>query len=160
MNGGGISLAKGRFLALLAAPTMRTPVAASAQSVAPGEPSARAPIAIAENSGEVKPNPDKLAPSAEAAPLTPPAPAVTVVPPASNPVPAATAATPEPTATVATPTQPDQQAAPMPAYTGKDLVKAPIATSLSTADAAIAEKLRDLLANKSSRHLARKNERD
>ena len=159
MNRQRISLAEGTFLALLAATTMLTPVSASAQSVAPGEPSARAPIAIAENSGEAKPNPDKLVPSAESAPLPAPAadaksaaplaPAVTVVPP-----------TPEPTTTVATPAQPEQQAAPAPVYTGKDLVKAPIATSLSTADAAIAEKLRDLLANKSGRYLDRKNERD
>ena len=168
MNRHGISLAGGTFLALLAATTMLTPVP-SAQSIAPGEPSARAPIAIAQNSAEAKPNPDKLAPvpettrpppPADVKGVTPPAPAVTVVPPTPNPIPAATAATPEPTATAATPTQPEQQAAPVPAYTGKDLVKAPIATSLSTADAAIAEKLRDLLANKSGRYLERKNERD
>src|SRR5262249_38207981 len=39
-------------------------------------------------------------------------------------------------------------------------VKAPIATSLSGADAPIAERIRDLLANKSTRYLDRKNERD
>src|ERR1700687_2722922 len=101
MNRQRISLAEGTFLALLAATTMLTPGSASAQSVAPGEPSARPPIAIAENSGEAKPNPDKLVPSAESAPLPAPAadaksaaplaPAVTVAPP-----------TTEPTATVAT----------------------------------------------------------
>ena len=49
MNRQGISLAEGTFLALLAATTMLTPVTVSAQSIAPGEPSARAPIAIAQN---------------------------------------------------------------------------------------------------------------
>jgi L,D-transpeptidase YcbB len=170
MNRQGISLAEGTFLALLAATTMLTPVTVSAQSIAPGEPSARAPIAIAQNAGEVKPNIDKLVPSPEIAPLTPPAteikgatppaPAVTVVPPTPNPIPPTTTATTEPTTPVATPTPPEQQAAPLPVYTGKDLVKAPIATWLSTADAATAEKLRDLLANKSGRYLDRKNERD
>src|ERR1700730_8973087 len=172
MNRQGISLAEGTFLARLAATTMLTPVSASGQSIAPGEPSARMPIAIAENSGEAKPNIDKLVPVPEAANVppptiadvkgaTPPAPAVTVVPPTPNPVPASAEATPmEPAAPAVTPTQPEQQAAPAPVYTGKDLVKAPIATSLSTADAAIAEKLRDLLANKSGRYLDRKNERD
>jgi hypothetical protein len=56
--------------------------------------------------------------------------------------------------------QPEQQAAPAPAYTGKDLVKASIATSLSAADSAIAERVRDLLASKSGRYLERKSERD
>jgi L,D-transpeptidase YcbB len=172
MNRHGFSLAEGTFLALLAATTMLTPVAASAQTVAPGEPSARAPIAIAQNSAEAKPNIDKLIPVPETANVppptiadikeaTPPAPAVTVVPPTPNPVPASAEATPlEPAAPAVTPAQPEQQAAPVPAYTGKDLVKAPIATSLSTADAAIAEKLRELLASKSGRFLDRKNERD
>ena len=150
-----ISLVEGTFLALLAATTMLTPAAVSAQSVPPGEPSARAPIAIAQNS-EAKPH-ERLAATPEGAPLpatgetksaVPPAPAVTVVPPA------------EPAAPAATPVEPPQQAAPVPAYTGRDLVKAPIATSLSAADAVIAEKLRDLLANKSGRYLDRKNERD
>ena len=172
MNRHGISLAAGTFLALLAATTMLTPVAASAQSIAPGEPSARAPIAIAQNSAEAKPNIDKLIPVPETANVTPPtasditgvtppAPAVTVVPPTPNPVTASAEATPlDPAAPAATPAAPEQQAAPMPVYTGKDLVKAPIASSLSTADAVIAEKLRDLLANKSGRYLDRKNERD
>ncbi len=168
MNRHGISLAGGTFLALLAATTMLTPVAASAQSIAPGEPSARAPIAIAQNSAEAKPNPvvpvpeaANATPPADAKGAPPPAPAVTVVPPTPNPVAATAEATPmEPTAPAAAPPQPEQQAAPVPAYTGKDLVKAPIATSLSTTDAAIAEKLRDLLAGKSGRYLDRKNERD
>jgi murein L,D-transpeptidase YcbB/YkuD len=172
MNRHGISLAEGTFLALLAATTMLTPVAVSAQSIAPGEPSARAPIAIAQNSAEAKSNIDKLVPVPEAANVPPPtaadikgvtplAPAVTVVPPTPNLVPATAEATPLDSGTPAvTPVQPEQQAAPMPAYTGKDLVKAPIATSLSTADAAIAEKLRGLLADKSGRYLDRKNERD
>ena len=67
MNRQRISLAGGTFLALLAATTMLTPVSASAQSVAPGEPSARAPIAIAQNAAEAKPNIDKLVPVPEAA---------------------------------------------------------------------------------------------
>ncbi len=82
---------RARFWPLLAATTMLTPVAASAQSIAPGEPSARAPIAIAQNSAEAKPNIDKLIPVPETANVTaahrrrhqgptPPAPAVTVVP--------------------------------------------------------------------------------
>src|SRR6266849_316995 len=62
MNRHGISLAEGTFLALLAATTMLTPAAVCAQSVAPGEPSARAPIAIAQNSAEAKANIDKLVP--------------------------------------------------------------------------------------------------
>jgi murein L,D-transpeptidase YcbB/YkuD len=172
MNRHGISLAEGTFLALLAATTMLTPVAVSAQSIAPGEPSARATIAIAQNSAEAKSNIDKLVPVPEAANVPPPtaadikgvtplAPAVTVVPPTPNLVPATAEATPLDSGTPAvTPVQPEQQAAPMPAYTGKDLVKAPIATSLSTADAVIAEKLRGLLADKSGRYLDRKNERD
>jgi len=172
MNRHGISLAEGTFLALLAATTMLTPAAVCAQSAAPGEPSARAPIAIAQNSAEAKANIDKLVPvpdttnvppptTADITGATPPAPAVTIAPPTPNPVPASAEATPlDPVAPAVTPAQPEQQAAPLPVYTGKDLVKAPIATSLSAADAAIAEKLRDLLANKSVRYLDRKNERD
>src|SRR5712691_87024 len=172
MNRHGISLAEGTFLALLAATTMLTPAAVCAQSVAPGEPSARALIAIAQNSAEAKANIDKLVPvpdttnvppptAADITGATPPAPAVTVAPPTPNPVPASAEATPlDPAAPAVTPAQPEQQAAPPPVYTGKDLVKAPLATSLSAADAAIAEKLRDLLANKSVRYLDRKNERD
>jgi murein L,D-transpeptidase YcbB/YkuD len=43
--------------------------------------------------------------------------------------------------------------------TGKDLVKAPIASNLSVADAAVAEKIRDLLATKADRYFGRKAER-
>ncbi|HXY89450.1 MAG TPA: murein L,D-transpeptidase, partial [Xanthobacteraceae bacterium] len=97
----------------------------------------------------------------EAQGATPPAPAVTVVPPTPNSAAVTAETSPlEPVAPVAAPAQPEPPAAPLPAYTGKDLVKAPIAASLSAADAAIAEKLRDLLANKSGRYLERKNERD
>jgi murein L,D-transpeptidase YcbB/YkuD len=169
MDRQGISLAEGTLLALLAATTMLTPLAASAQSAAPGEPSARAPIAVAQGTAEAKPSIDKLVPvpqpanvppptAADVKEATPAAPAVTIAPPTPNP----TTAEAEPAAPAVTPTQPEppQQAGPVPAYTGKDLVKAPIATSLSAADAAIAEKLRDLLANRSARYLDRKNERD
>ena len=95
MNRHGISLAEGTFLALLAATTMLTPAAVCAQSVAPGEPSARAPIAIAQNSAEAKADIDKLVPvpdttnvppptAADITGATPPAPAVTVTPPATT----------------------------------------------------------------------------
>src|SRR5579871_4227751 len=154
MNRQGISLAEGTFFALLAATTMLTSAAVSPQSIAPGEPYARAPIAIAQQ------NPAETKPATEVKETTPVAPAVTVAQPTPNPVTPSTATPVEPTTAVTPPTQPEQQAAPIPAYTGKDLVKAPIATSLSTADAAIAEKLRGLLADKSSRYLDRKNERD
>ena len=86
MNRHGISLAAGTFLALLAATTMLTPVAVSAQSIAPGEPSARAPIAIAQNSAEAKPNIDKLIPVPETANVTPPTAADTNKPCATAPV--------------------------------------------------------------------------
>ena len=72
MNRHGFSLAEGTFLALLAATTMLTSVTASAQTVAPGEPSARAPIAIAQNSAEAKPNIDQLVPVPDTATVPPP----------------------------------------------------------------------------------------
>ncbi len=43
--------------------------------------------------------------------------------------------------------------------TGKDLVKAPVASNLAPADAAVAEKIRDLLATKGDRYFSRKAER-
>ncbi len=55
--------------------------------------------------------------------------------------------------------QPATAAQPETALTGKDLVKAPLAASLASADAVIAEKLRDLLALRGERYFSRKNER-
>jgi murein L,D-transpeptidase YcbB/YkuD len=43
--------------------------------------------------------------------------------------------------------------------TGKDLLKAPLAANLSPEDSAMAERLRDLLANRADRFISRKNER-
>ena len=43
--------------------------------------------------------------------------------------------------------------------TGKDLIKAPLATSLATADQGIAEKLRETLAGKAERFLSRREDR-
>src|SRR5438477_6073283 len=118
MNRHGISLFESTFWALLIATTVLTPVAVSAQSIPPGEPSARAPIAIAQNSAEVKPNIDKLIPVPDTANVppptladikdaTPPAPAVTVAPPTPNPIPASAEAPAldpaAPTATLALP---------------------------------------------------------
>ena len=57
------------------------------------------------------------------------------------------------------PAQPATAARPETAPTGKDLVKAPLAASLASADAVIAEKLRDLLALRGERYFNRKNER-
>ncbi len=179
-------LAGASILALLSSGIILTPAIVSAQSIAPGEPSARAPIALAQTSAEAKPNIDKLIPVPEEINVPPPgpadigimpsptAPAVTVAPPTPNPAPtpevtstAAPAATPV-TATTGTPApsviptpQPDTAAAPAtPAYTGKDLSKAPIATTLAATDAAIAEKIRDLLVAKSAKYQDRKKERD
>ena len=94
----------------------------------------------AQNSAEVKPNIDKLIPVPDTANVppptladikdaTPPAPAVTVAPPTPNPIPAsAEAPALDPAAPTATLALPEQPAPPTPTYTGKDLVKAPLAT--------------------------------
>src|SRR6185295_5371011 len=174
----GKLLAGASILALLSSGIILAPVIVSAQSVAPGEPSARAPIALAQTSAEAKTNIDKLVPVPEEANVTPPgpadignvslpsAPSVTVVTPTPNPAPAVDSNPPAATASVPAPStaaapQPETNVAPPPpAYVGKDLSKAPIATSLSTTDAAIAEKIRDLLATKSTKYQDRKKERD
>ena len=72
-----------------------------------------------------------------------------------NEAPAAAA----PAATAVTPDVAPVDAATLKSLTGKDLVKAPIASNLSAADAAVAEKLRDLLATKGDRFFSRKGER-
>jgi murein L,D-transpeptidase YcbB/YkuD len=179
-------LAGASILALLGSSIVLMPASVSAQTIAPGEPSARAPIALAQTSVEAKPNIDKLIPVPEEANVPPPglsdvgsapvptAPAVTVAPPTPNPTaapeitsttpPAAapvTATTGAPTPSAAATPQTDTAVAPAsPAYTGKDLSKAPIATSLAASDAAVAEKVRDLLAGKSAKYQDRKKERD
>jgi murein L,D-transpeptidase YcbB/YkuD len=102
-------------------------------------------------------------------PIPPPAAADKAEPakaePSTTATPKAEPAKPE---TATAPAKPQPAAAPVEKasvpvpptdFTGKDLVKAPIATSLSAADLPIAEKLRDLLASKGDRYFSRKNER-
>jgi murein L,D-transpeptidase YcbB/YkuD len=104
---------------------------------------------------------------------TSPAPVTTAsTPPAAAPAPAATApATPAPTAAEKPqePPLPVETAKPSAPVTpdgvdvktlaGKDLIKAPIAAGLAAEDVAVAEKLRDLLANRGDRYFSRKGER-
>ena len=166
-------LAGASILGLFGSSIILAPTTIFAQAIGPGEPSARAPIALAQTSVEAKPNIDALVPVPEAANVPPPgpsdvgsvaaptAPAVTVAPPSPNPSPGPeVTSTTTPAANAAT-AQPETAAVPAaPAYTGKDLSKAPISTSLAAPDAAIAEKIRDALVSKSSRYLDRKKERD
>ena len=81
----------------------------------------------------------------------------TAAAPAATPAPAAatTANAPAPAATTEAAIDP----AVLKTLTGKDLVKAPVASNLTAADTAVAEKIRDLLANKAERYFGRKNER-
>ncbi len=78
--------------------------------------------------------------------------------PAATPAASAPAAA-APAAPVAADAAPAIDPAVLKTLTGKDLVKAPIASNLSAADAAVAEKLRDLLATKADRYFSRKTER-
>ncbi len=123
-----------------------------------GSPAISAPMTEQEIEAAVPvPEPADVAPPS-AADLAPPKPATApaVAAPAA-PAPATTATvTP---ATAAPEAAPALDPAVIKTLTGKDLVKAPIASNLSTADAAVAEKLRDLLATKAERFFGRKNER-
>jgi len=166
-------LAGASVLGLFGSGIILAPTTIFAQAIAPGEPSARAPIALAQTSVEAKPNIDALVPVPEAANVPPPgpsdlgsvaaptAPAVTIAPPSPNPSPGPEVTSTTPPAGNAITAQPEAAAVPAaPAYTGKDLSKTPISTSLTAPDAAIAEKIRDALVSKSSRYLDRKKERD
>ncbi len=63
------------------------------------------------------------------------------------------------TASTLAPAQPATAAQPDAPLTGKDLVKAPLATTLASSETVVAEKLRDLLALRGERYFNRKNER-
>jgi murein L,D-transpeptidase YcbB/YkuD len=96
--------------------------------------------------------------SATTATTTPPAPATPAAtspaeaPPAPAPVSRTASTSPEATFTVTKPEVPASTPGAKP-LTGKDLIKAPIATNLASFDASIAEKLRELVANKLGQYL-------
>lgn len=92
------------------------------------------------------------------APAEASAPANTAAP-ANAAAPAASASAPAANAPATAEAAPAIDPAVVKTLTGKDLVKAPIAPNLAAADAAVAEKIRDLLANKADRYFSRKNER-
>jgi murein L,D-transpeptidase YcbB/YkuD len=178
------------FIAVLAAGILLAPAPSLAQKVNPGEPYARAPITLAQAPSEAKPEEkaedkqaiDKLVPMPEAAkvdlpaasdvgsaPLPanasvskPEAPAVTVVAPAepAKDTAPATTATVDP-APAAAQTKSEPSPAPA-AAAATDTPAAPVATApaLSAADQAVADKLKDLLAARSSKYLDRKGERE
>ena len=73
--------------------------------------------------------------------------------PAPNAAPAEAASTPD------TPAEPQLSAEEIQKLTGKDLVKAPIASTLATADHGIATKLRDVLATRADRFFDRREDR-
>jgi murein L,D-transpeptidase YcbB/YkuD len=75
----------------------------------------------------------------------------------ATPAPDAMPATPAPTAASEPATGPSPEE--IKKLTGKDLIKAPLATSLATADQGIAEKLRETLAGKAERFLSRREDR-
>jgi murein L,D-transpeptidase YcbB/YkuD len=77
--------------------------------------------------------------------------------PANAPAPQPGTGAPESTA--AGEAQPQLDAAAIKKLTGKDLVKAPLATNLPVADAGVAQSLRDLLAARADRYLLRKEDR-
>ncbi|MCC6947821.1 MAG: L,D-transpeptidase family protein [Bradyrhizobiaceae bacterium] len=84
--------------------------------------------------------------------------AVASTPPASGPAPDTTA----PAAAASAPASeaaPQLDAAEIKKLTGKELVKAPVAASLPVADSGIAHSLRDLLATRLDRYVARKEDR-
>ncbi len=85
--------------------------------------------------------------------------AVAPTPAAAPAAPATMATAPSTPTPVAADATPAMDPAVLKTLTGKDLVKAPIASNLSTADAAVADKVRDLLATKADRYFSRKNER-
>jgi murein L,D-transpeptidase YcbB/YkuD len=80
-------------------------------------------------------------------------------PPAAEPASATPAAEPAPTSTATAPAAPAEPAIDLKTLTGRELVKAPLATTLAPADVAVAERLRELLATRLERYVARKNER-
>jgi L,D-transpeptidase YcbB len=81
------------------------------------------------------------------------APAQSATPPAAAPAPA------QQTSTPATDAAPQLTAEEIKKLTGKDLVKAPLAATLSTADHGIALKLREVLATRGDRYFDRREER-
>ncbi len=78
--------------------------------------------------------------------------------PAAEPAPAPVIAS-APAETTQPESSPQPETLNIQSLTGKDLVKAPLATTLASADMPVAERLRDLLANRSDRLFSRKNER-
>ena len=194
------------FLAMLGAGILSVPGISFAQKMNPGEPYARAPIALAQSNtdakpAETKPDIDKLVPMPETAKVAPPAPAdignaplpekdstaasdktpaspeVTVVtPPASDATkdvakdtsaketkdtaetkdaPPAATATVEPAAPAGAGSKSEPAAA-------AETPAAPVAATpaLASADQAVADRIRDLLASKSSKYFDRKAERE
>ncbi len=176
------------FIAVLTAGILLAPAASLAQKVNPGEPYARAPITLAQSSTETKQEVEKLVPMPEPAKVAPPAasdigsaplpanasvskpeaPAVTVVTPADQAKdnaakdnsPATTATVDPAPAPVAAETKSEPAPAPAAAATDTPAAPAVAAATLSAADQAVADKLKDLLAAKSSKYLDRKGERE
>lgn len=158
-------LAGSSILALFGAGMLLVPLNASAQKLNAGEPYARAPITLAQSNAEAKPaetNVDKLVPMPDTAKVTPPA-ASDI---GSAPLPSNTATTAAPTAPEVTVVAPEQDAAKpetsAPAATAAEPASAPATpvVTLSAADQSVADKLKDLLAAKSSKYFDRKGERD
>jgi murein L,D-transpeptidase YcbB/YkuD len=118
--------------------------------------------AMSQNTTETKPaetvvplpHPAALAPAPTDTSTTATAPSAPAAAPATAAAPAIPAAP-----AIAADAQPAIDPAILKTLTGKDLVKAPIASNLAAADAPVAEKIREILATKGDRYLSRKNER-
>jgi murein L,D-transpeptidase YcbB/YkuD len=135
-----------------AAPASTPAPAATANTPEKAAPAAEAKTTEAAKASETK-TPEAKAPE-------PAAPATAATAPNATPSsPAATTPSPTATATAKPDAAPQPDLAAIKMLTGKDLVKAPIASALQGVDVAVAEKLRELLATKAERLFPRKNER-
>jgi murein L,D-transpeptidase YcbB/YkuD len=158
-------LAGSSILALFGAGMMLAPLNASAQQLKAGEPYARAPITLAQSNAEAKPaetSVDKLVPMPDTAKVTPPA--ATDIGNAPLPANASTAAMPTaPEVTVVAPAEDAKPAeVPAPAATAAEPTPTLAATqtaTLSPADQAVADKVKEALLNKSSKYFGHKEER-
>lgn len=124
--------------------TGKTEPASKIEALIPVPEAANVPPVTA---GDIKTDATATVPAAPAQAATPPAPTAT-------PTPAQQTSTPAPDA------EPQLSAEEIKKLTGKDLVKAPLAATLSTADHGIALKLRETLAGRLDRVFDRREDRE
>jgi murein L,D-transpeptidase YcbB/YkuD len=153
----GNLLASGSVLALFGAAMMLTPVSAFSQTSSPGETSAQAPAATtpAETKAD-EANIDNLVPVPDTSNVPPPT-AADIGPLAAPAAPAVTVATPAPEAPAAATAE--SKPAETPATAQSEPAATPATTTLSAADQAIVDKLKELVTTKAGKYFDRKNER-